>query len=255
PLHPVLHGERAHEPRLHELRGERARDARHHRHAHAQLSLRGLRRQRRGAQRLPPRHRRERHGAPGPDPVHRRELAGPRLRRARAWRHGRRRGERYFDAGSATRPMKRTRPDRTSRRKNRKGWSALNSFGWGSFITAPAARITTAVAAAASVPFSSILTKALWKTSETQSRSSGLGGLAMPVKSAFARSNASGMPMAARVFPSARGAAGATSTLGSETMTSLDAIAPIQLSKTVGVRRASTASRPSTASGSTKSMA
>ena len=61
--------------------------------------------------------------------------------------------------GSATRPANRIRPVWTSRTKNKNGRSASKVTG--SDGTPPARPIITAVAAAASVPVSSISTKAL----------------------------------------------------------------------------------------------
>src|SRR5262249_4884108 len=88
----------------------------------------------------------------------------------------------HFTDGSDTRPMKTTRPLVTSRIRNRNGWSARNSTmrsGRGRQALSPKSR-SDAVAAAASVPFSSVFTNALWKTSETNRRSRGSGGFAMP---------------------------------------------------------------------------
>ena len=55
--------------------------------------------------------------------------------------------------GRMTRPRNRMLPETSSRIRNRKGWSALNTGGGSGMETAPRV-IITAVAAAASVPFS-----------------------------------------------------------------------------------------------------
>ena len=108
--------------------------------------------------------------------------------------------EAYFAAGSATRPMNRIMPLALSRMKNRNGWSALNSTGGAR--AADARAMTAAVAAAASVPFSSTFTNALWKTSLKKRRSRGSGGLAIAVKSAWAGEKASVIPRARSASPS-----------------------------------------------------
>jgi len=79
-----------------------------------------------------------------------------------------------------------------SRMRNKKGWSARNGTGSSRGAAAPARNMVTAVAAAASVPFSSTFTNALWKTRPMTSRSRGSFGFAIPVKSAFCRSKAAG---------------------------------------------------------------
>ena len=142
---------------------------------------------------------------------------------------------------------------RRSTMKNRKGWSALNSTGFRSTEIARAA-ITAPVAAAASVPFSSTLTNALWKTAERWSRSWELGGLAMPVKSARAVSNASGIPIALSVSPRAS-ASGSSWNLGRETATRVCTRASSQVSSISGESRASTAPIPSAWSGRSSTIA
>ena len=79
--------------------------------------------------------------------------------------------------------MNSTSPLALCRIRNKKGWSTLN--------VGPAGRsalsqcMTPPVAAAASVPFSSTRTKALWNTSRITTRCWALTGLAMPVKQAY----------------------------------------------------------------------
>src|SRR6185295_3289338 len=127
----------------------------------------------------------------------------------------------HFTDGSATRPMNRIIPLALSRMKNRNGWSALNSTGGAR--AAAARAITAAVAAAASVPFSSTLTNALWKTSLRNRRSRGLGGLAIAVKSAWAGEKASVIPRPASASPSPSEPGGSTSNFGRLTCTRVGA--------------------------------
>ena len=86
-------------------------------------------------------------------------------------------GAQPFAEGSATRPRKRIVPVGTSRRANRNGRSTRKVTGSPG---PPEARMTTAVAAAASVPFSSTSMFAWWITAEMNSRSS----VVIPEKSA-----------------------------------------------------------------------
>ena len=84
----------------------------------------------------------------------------------------------YFCDGSTTRPMNSNKPVFLSTIINKNGRSTRNAVA-GSGI-APLVIITTAVAAAASVPFSSTLTNALCTTDEIYKRLVASVGAAIP---------------------------------------------------------------------------
>ena len=121
----------------------------------------------------------------------------------------------------------------------------MNSLGSGSFIGAAPAAIATAVAAAASVPFSSTATKALCTTAEMKSSLVP----SMPEKSARFASKACGMPIADSVSASEND--DVVLKRGSDTITFVRDGALVHACSFASSRLASSLARPSCAFGST----